>query len=115
MRTLLTILCLAILPAAQGDELGRLFFTPAQRTELNYGTLQGGDTESGSSSLTVNGIVQRHGGSRTAWINGIPRSAGQSDEQNPDSLPVTMPNQSHSVSVKVGQKINVNPSADTQH
>jgi len=115
MKTLLTILCLGILPVAHGEELGRLFFTPAQRAELNYGGLQGSESESSGGSLTVNGIVQRHGGSRTAWINGIPRSAGQSDEQNPASLPVTMPNQSHSVSVKVGQRINVNSSADTQH
>lgn len=118
MKTLLKIaaLCLALasVSAACAEELGRLFFTPAQRTQLDYSKFQAGDAESNSRSLTVNGIVQRHGGTRTAWINGVPRLAGQSDENHPGSLPVTVPSQTKPVTVKVGQKVNVNSANDSQ-
>ncbi|NNM68372.1 MAG: hypothetical protein HKM00_00085 [Gallionella sp.] len=116
MKTPLRIaaLCFALagLSAARAEELGRLFFTPAQRAQQNYGKLQEGDAESNSRSLTVNGIVQRHGGARTAWINGVPRLAGQSDEGHPGSLPVTVPSQAKPVTVKVGQKVNIDPAND---
>ena len=119
MKTLLRIaaLCLALssVSAACTEELGRLFFTPAQRTQLNYSKFQEGDAESNSRSLTVNGIVQQQGGARTAWINGVPRLAGQSDEGNPGSLPVTVPSQPRPVTVKVGQKVNINPTGDSSH
>jgi len=61
--------------------------------------------------LTVNGIVQRHGGERTVWVNGVPQLAGKSDEQAPDSLPVAIPGQSKPVKVKVGQKLILDQSA----
>ncbi len=117
MKTLLKIaalsLTLASVPAACAEELGRLFFTPAQRTQQDYSKFQEGDAESNSRSLTVNGIVQKHGGARTAWINGVPRLAGQSDENHPGSLPVTVPSQTTKpVTVKVGQKVNIDPAND---
>lgn len=120
MKPILKIvaLCLSFagMPAAYADELGRLFFTPAQRTQLNYSKFQESD-DSGSerASLTLNGIVQRQGGARTAWINGVPQSAGSGDERNPASLPVTVPTQTRPVTVKVGQKLNVNLSNDSPH
>lgn len=116
MKTILKIatlsLTLASLPAAHSEELGRLFFTPEQRAQLNHGKFQEGDASSDSRSLTVNGIVQKQGGQRTAWINGVPQPAGKSDERNPASLPVTIPNHAQPVTVKVGQRININ-STDT--
>jgi hypothetical protein len=119
MKTVLKItalsLTLASLSAAHSEELGRLFFTPEQRTQLNDGKFQEGDSGSDSRSLTVNGIVQQHGGNRTAWINGVPRSAGKSDEHNPASLPVTIPNHAQPVTVKVGQKININSTDTGKH
>lgn len=118
MKTLPNIaaLCVAFasMPAAHGEEFGRLFFTPEQRIQLNYGRFQEGDTDSDSRSLTLNGIVQKQGGSRTAWINGVPKMAGKSDERNPSSLPVTVPNQPLPVTVKVGQKISINPTSDSK-
>ena len=92
-------------PLGYAEELGRLFFTPQQRAQLEYGQKQNGDSPNNASVLTVNGIVQRHGGERTVWINGVPQPAGKSDEQAPDSLPVAVPGQSKPVKVKVGQKL----------
>lgn len=106
-RTIACILlaCL-IMPAAHAARLGRLFFTPQQRAQLDYDYANTAPAESGSSSvLMVNGIVQKHGGGRTAWINGVPQKAGNSDERSPETLPVAVPGKSRPVKIKVGQKI----------
>lgn len=105
---------IATTAGAPAEELGRLFFTPAQRTELNFGKFQASDGSADNASLTVNGIVQQSGGKRTVWINGISRTAGKSDERNPESLPVTLPNQALPLTVKVGQKINITPTSDSK-
>ena len=63
--------------------------------------------------MILNGIVQKHGGKRTAWINGVPQTAGNSDEKTPESMPVTLPGQSKPTKVKVGQRIQLSPSAST--
>lgn len=101
---LITYLSIAA-PLGHAEELGRLFFTPQQRAQLEYSQKQNGDSPNNASVLTVNGIVQRRGGERTVWINGVPQLAGKSDEQAPDSLPVAVPGQSKPVKVKVGQKL----------
>jgi hypothetical protein len=62
--------------------------------------------------ISIDGIVQRHGGERTVWINGVPQTAGQSDEQAPESVPVAVPGQSQPVKVKVGQKVIVAPAEE---
>ena len=91
-------------------ELGRLFFTPEQRTQLEYARARGNAVEQKSpSALVINGIVQKHGGKRTVWINGVPQQAGSSDDITPESLPLTVPGQSKPVKVKVGQKVLINP------
>jgi len=96
---------LIVAPFTYAEELGRLFFTPEQRAQLERPQQQNGDSLNNTSVLTVNGIVQKHGGERTVWINGVPQLAGKSDELAPDSLPVAVPGQSSPVNVKVGQKI----------
>lgn len=98
-------------PLGHAEELGRLFFTPQQRAQLEHSQKQNGDSPNNASVLTVNGIVQRHGGERTVWINGVPQLAGKSDEQAPESLPVAVPGQSRPVKVKVGQKLILDQSA----
>jgi hypothetical protein len=98
----------------RAEPLGRLFFTPEQRAQLEYSKSQGNDSGSSARALTVNGIVQKHGGKRTAWINGVPQQAGNSDERAPDSLPVAVPGLSKPVKVKVGQKVLINPSSEPE-
>ena len=102
-------LALTAATSVGAEELGRLFFTPEQRVRLEYEQRQDGNSPGGAGSLTVNGIVQKHGGKRTAWINGIAQPAGRSDERAPESLFVAMPGQAQPVRIKVGQKTLVNP------
>jgi len=94
-------------PLGHAEDLGRLFFTPEQRAHLEHEHTRNATAEEGPSSsvLTVNGIVQKHGGERTVWINGVPQIAGNSDELAPESVPVAVPGQSKPVKVKVGQKL----------
>ena len=100
--------------ACRAESLGRLFFSPEQRVQLEYSNLEGSDSGNSARTLTVNGIVQKHGGKRTAWINGVPQQAGNSDEHSPGSLPIKVPGSSKSVKVKVGQKVLINQPADTE-
>ncbi|MBI1174936.1 MAG: hypothetical protein GC139_06690 [Sideroxydans sp.] len=106
-----TILLLVILstwlPAAQAADLGRLFFTPEQRAQLDYAYARDADSDgsNNASVLTVNGIVQKDGGARTVWINGVAQAAGKSDAQNPESVPVSVPGKSKPMKIKVGQKL----------
>ncbi len=102
----LLLLCLCLVPCAQAKELGRLFFTPEQRQLLENGQLRGGAASDASAAvLVVNGIVQKHGGKRTVWINGVPQAAGNSNEQTPAATPVQVPGKHKSVQLKVGQKL----------
>lgn len=118
MNTLLKIgLCVFALTAAspgRAEELGRLFFTPQQRTLLERGQQATIDRPASVDSLTINGIVQIHGGERTVWINGVPELSGKSDERSPESAPVTIPGQTKQVKIKVGQKVLVNHAAPKQ-
>lgn len=108
-RTALLTALLVGAPAYGADELGRLFFTPEQRARLEYDKPQGEQPGDSRRSITINGIVQRHGGKRTVWINGVPQDAGTSDESSPGSVPVAIPGQSQPVKAKVGQKVIVSP------
>ena len=102
-------LCAFTLTAAtsiNAEELGRLFFTPQQRAMLERGQQPDADNPAGSiESLTVSGIVQKDGGERTVWINGVPQIAGKSDSLSPESVPVAVPGQAQPVKIKVGQKV----------
>ncbi|MBI3479521.1 MAG: hypothetical protein HY016_04060 [Nitrosomonadales bacterium] len=92
-------------------EMGRLFFTPEKRAQLDQGLARESKSNHPDSGLLLNGIVQKHGGSRTAWINGKPRLIGSSDEKSPESLSVPLPGQSKPIRIKVGQKISTPPDA----
>lgn len=112
-------------PPVLADSLGRLFFTPEQRAEFEQNRARnasgvassaaprepgitepaGEEEDTPPSVLTVNGIVQKRGGVRTIWINGMPQNAGSSDERAPESLTVAVPGKAQPVRVKVGQKL----------
>jgi hypothetical protein len=114
LRALLAFLLTA--PIAQAGELGRLFFTPAQRTQLDrHHSLPSAPlttpersaeevAKETPHSITVNGIVQRSGGKRTTWINGAAKTVSQGDE-SPTSAMVTLPDQNKTVRLKVGQRV----------
>jgi hypothetical protein len=118
MKTLRKICCLIVMlasfalsGAAGAEEMGRLFFTPEQRARMDYNYARDVRPDDNVSALTLNGIVQMHGGKRTAWINGVPQAVGHSDEKAPESVPVQLPGKNKSVKLKVGQRVLLNPSA----
>jgi hypothetical protein len=49
--------------------------------------------------------VQKHGGPRTVWINGVSQNADSHGERNPIAQSVTVPGKSRPVKLKVGDKI----------
>lgn len=106
----LPLLLLACLIApqhlAQAKELGRIFFTPEQRQLLESGQLRADPENNGSpAAVVVNGIVQKSGGKRTVWVNGIPQTTSPIVEQSPTSAHVPVPGKSKTVQLKVGQKL----------
>ncbi len=115
--TVLAVL-LALLSAAQpaqGDELGRLFFTPAERRQLDQRQSQlelqtqlaadKGNESGNQSVITINGIIQRGDGSRIVWINGkAHKIAGGGD---PNKAPIHIPGKNKPLEVKVGQRVRI--------
>ncbi len=94
---------------AHAAELGRLFYTPQQRAQLDAGQTSPDNPESGTRSfITVNGVIQKQGGPRTVWINGKQQPADQGNERTPATVPVTVPGKSRPVQLKVGQRLLLN-------
>lgn len=61
-------------PAA-ADDLGRLFFTPQQRQELDRRRASNVQEKEVviESAVTVSGQVSRSSGKTTTWVNGVPQ------------------------------------------
>lgn len=114
MRILLKIFWLVLMASsfAHAEELGRLFFSPAQRAQMDYNYAQNIRPNDNVNAVMLNGIVQMQGGKRTAWINGVPQTVGHSDDKAPDSMPVALPGQNKTVKLKVGQRVLLNPTAN---
>ena len=96
----------APLPAAAYENLGRLFFTPQQRQDLDR-RRQANIQESAvtaESLVTVNGQVSRSSGKATTWINGVPQ---ESTRHLRDPARVTIPGgeSESSVTLKIGQTL----------
>ena len=76
-------------PTATAEEaLGRLFYTPERRQQLDHqremNTLEKQQVTA-DPTLTVDGIVTRSSGKRTVWINGNP----QHEDETGNDLTVT--------------------------
>ncbi|HXE37761.1 MAG TPA: hypothetical protein VN639_04740 [Azonexus sp.] len=72
---LLSLLMIGLSTArAEQEALGRLFFTPQQRAELDRQRLHNPALNTGAmdqqGSQTINGEVRRSSGRNTRWING---------------------------------------------
>jgi len=96
----------APVPAAADETLGRLFFTPQQRQDLDrrrQANIQD-SAASAESLVTVNGQVSRSLGKTTVWINGVPQ---ENTRQPRDPARVTLPGGEGepTVSLKVGQTL----------
>lgn len=93
-------------PAVADDNLGRLFFTPQQRQDLDR-RRQANVQESAvtvNSFVTVNGQVSRTYGKTTVWVNGVPQeSTGK--PRDPARVSVPGGDGQPSVSLKIGQTL----------
>lgn len=86
-------------------ELGRLFYTPQQRTQLEAQQASGAVTDGGKRNfIVVNGVIQKQGGNRIVWLNGEAQTPVRSND-NPASIDVAVPGESKHVQVKVGQRL----------
>jgi hypothetical protein len=93
-------------PAVADENLGRLFFTPQQRQDLDR-RRQANIQESAvtaNSFVTVNGQVSRTYGKTTVWVNGVPQ---ESTGKPRDPARVTVPGGEGgpSVNLKIGQTL----------
>ena len=94
-------------PASSAETLGRLFFSPQQRQDLDR-RRQANVQESAAtvnSSVTVNGQVSRSRGKNTVWINGVPQ---ENTRRAGDPARVTVPageGDTSSVTIKIGQTL----------
>lgn len=72
---LAAVVLVAAATPATGTDLGRLFYTPQQRADLDRKRATNAvETEVVVESLvTVNGRVSRSSGKTTTWINGVPQ------------------------------------------
>jgi hypothetical protein len=100
------LVVLAIDSVSAAENLGRLFFTPQQRQELDR-RRQANIQESAVTSnsfVTVNGQVSRSQGKTTVWINGVPQ---ENTRRPTDPARVTLPGGEGepSVSLKIGQTL----------
>lgn len=116
------------------DGLGRLFFTPEQRAQLDVirarrdprqpvptgaepvGTTPA-PTPQGPDTVTYNGVVRRSDGKSTVWINGKPidersrirasRDVNVVGMRADGAVSVAIPQASRAASLKVGQRLDV--------
>lgn len=102
------ILCASGAGVSNAAELGRLFFTPQERAQLERQGAVKADAPVQRDSLTVNGMIQKSGGKRIFWINGEKQEAVAAPGKAPASVKVTVPGNSQPVEVKVGQRIELN-------
>jgi hypothetical protein len=95
-----------LLPSAQAGELGRLFYTPQQRQQLEFQDTTSSPENAGRTNyIIVNGVVQKHGGNRTVWINGAAQASEHGNDRTPATVPVIVPGKQRPVQLKVGQRL----------
>ncbi|MDD4912660.1 MAG: hypothetical protein PHP57_10235 [Sideroxydans sp.] len=107
MHTLFLIFALSSYSAlTQADELGRLFYSPKQRAQLEAQLANANNAKAvGQDSIMVNGVIQKHGGNRIIWINGQAQPAVKGNDSAPGDISIAVPGKSQPVQVKVGQRL----------
>ncbi|MES1983273.1 MAG: hypothetical protein V4443_12470 [Pseudomonadota bacterium] len=87
------------------EDLGRVFFTPNQRGQLENRQNKMAENANHAVAITLNGVVQKRRGARIAWINGVAQNVGSSTEQNPEILLIPIPGKTQPMAIRVGQKV----------
>lgn len=115
-------LVLAVGDAAAAEPLGRLFFTPVQRTQLDVARSQkirapfAPEPEEAApvpEVVTYGGIVRRSDGRTTVWLNNRPINDGKAAARMPvtsrvrpdGSVNLEVPQTNRSVNMKVGDSL----------
>lgn len=108
---------LVAVAAMAAEPLGRLFFTPAQRSVLDAGKYSGtpSPAKPGPRSVQLNGVVTRSDAERTVWINGTPYYNASPDgvqvktnPSTPATTSIRVPGKNTTARVKVGQRLDLN-------
>ena len=102
-------------PPSTATELGRLFFTPTERSQLDAlrdsgeQSIQPTQAEPGSAleTVTLNGVMQRKGGTLHSWING---TLNHSDRPLPVFLGREI-DSNHALPMEIKGGTNVRPKA----
>ena len=125
MMRLIALACAALMaaePAAAAEPLGRLFFTPEQRVQLDVArsqksraTLSAEKEEAAPAPeiVTYGGMVRRSDGRTTVWINhravpdqGPAAGTAITNRVRPDGgISLQVPQSGRSVDLKVGQSV----------
>jgi hypothetical protein len=123
-RYAVIILLLCASAAAHAD-LGRMFFTPAQRATLDDARKKNTQVEIGvvatdkpvaapePRTISVDGMVKRSDGNNTVWLNNRPVTGKQSDgvtvspSKTDDRVRLSVPGAGRGVDLKVGQAVEI--------
>lgn len=127
---LTAFLMLVLAGSAAGAEIGRFFFTPAQRAALDAARKQNVRVEIGNEetekpptaaapaaplpqTIRFNGVIQRSDGKNTVWLNNKPVTESTSGglnistNRNDPRLKLQVPESGRSMDLKVGQSAEI--------
>jgi hypothetical protein len=128
----LLVLAFAAFEAPAAEPLGRLFFTPAQRAQLDAVRSQKARAPAPEPEpeqevkapplpevITFGGIVRRSDGRTTVWINNRPIADGKAAGELPiegsvrpdGSVRIELPQADRSVDLRVGQSVEIESGA----
>ncbi|MFZ5557921.1 MAG: hypothetical protein ACOZDY_14595 [Pseudomonadota bacterium] len=106
-------------PAVAADDLGRLFFSPAERRQLDQ-MRSSPVTDRQAARVTVNGVVKSSSGRSVVWVNGVPYAPASQggpgivhSAGNGSAAVVTEPGKAP-VRIKVGESVTFLPGADPE-
>src|SRR6185369_3922403 len=124
-RVLLLLVLAGIANACAGDELGRMFFTPAQRATLDNARKQNIRVEIGNENeqqpaaapvpqnVSVNGVIRRSDGKNTIWLNNRavneqqPGSLNAAIGKGDNRVRLKVPESGRNLDLKVGQTVEI--------
>lgn len=106
-------------PMHAAEPMGRLFFTPAQRSALDAGkaiatpkSSRAPSVPPGPREVTLNGVVTRSDGESTVWVNGraldgnaLPGVSATASGSDPAAARVKLRGTRGTVQLRVGQRL----------
>lgn len=111
MRQLTCLLLLVLAVPLSAEELGRLFYTPAERRMIDMRQAPGGDKDKGVDAasaaepegLKLRGVVRAKNGNTTVWLNESMTTQGKQPPSAADAAPVVLPD-GRSARMRVGEE-----------